>query len=73
VVPGLEGNATLVYRVAVDPAALAAGRPATGERELYPTSSAPIPPWTSERRPPPRAGIESAALLTAVPARPRAR
>jgi diaminopimelate epimerase len=34
--PVLEGNATFVYRAAVDPAALARGLPATGERELYP-------------------------------------
>ncbi len=33
--PVLEGNATFVYRAAVDPAALARGRPASGERELY--------------------------------------
>jgi len=34
--PVLEGNATFVYRATVDPAALARGWPATGERELYP-------------------------------------
>jgi diaminopimelate epimerase len=34
--PVLEGNATFVYRATVDPAALAQGLPATGEREPYP-------------------------------------
>jgi diaminopimelate epimerase len=34
--PVLEGNATFVYRAAVDPAALARIRPAAGEREPYP-------------------------------------
>jgi len=34
--PVLEGNATFVYRAAVDPAALAQGRSATAERESYP-------------------------------------
>jgi len=33
--PVLEGNATFVYRATVDPAALALGLPAAGERELY--------------------------------------
>jgi diaminopimelate epimerase len=72
--PVLEGNATLVYRVAVDPAALAAGRPATRARELYPDElraySALDERNVARLR---AAGIESAALLTAVPARPRAR
>jgi len=34
--PVLEGNATFVYRATVDPAALARGLPAAGEREPYP-------------------------------------
>ncbi len=34
--PVLEGNATFVYRAVVDPAALARGLPAAGEREPYP-------------------------------------
>jgi diaminopimelate epimerase len=34
--PVLEGNATFVYRAAVDPAALARGLPTPGERESYP-------------------------------------
>jgi len=34
--PVLEGNATFVYRATVDPAALARGLPAIGEREPYP-------------------------------------
>jgi diaminopimelate epimerase len=33
--PVLEGNATFVYRATVDPAALARGLPAAGERETY--------------------------------------
>jgi hypothetical protein len=34
--PVLEGNATFVYRATVDPAALARGLLAAGEREPYP-------------------------------------
>ncbi|MGD0604289.1 MAG: diaminopimelate epimerase [Streptosporangiaceae bacterium] len=72
--PVLEGNATFVYRVAVDPAALAAGRPASSEREPYPDEvraySALDEQNVSRLR---AAGIESAAFPTAVPGRPRAR
>jgi diaminopimelate epimerase len=34
--PVLEGNATFIYRATVDPAALARGLAAAGEREPYP-------------------------------------
>src|SRR5450755_3456442 len=64
--PVLEGNATFVYRAAVDPAALARGRPASGERELYSDEIRAYAALDEQNAARLRAaGIETAALETA--------
>jgi diaminopimelate epimerase len=64
--PVLEGNATFVYRAAVDPAALARGRPASGERELYPDEIRAYAALDEQNAARLRAaGIKTAALETA--------
>jgi diaminopimelate epimerase len=64
--PVLEGNATFVYRATVDPAALARGLPATGEREPYPDEIRAYSALDEQNADRLRtAGIKSAALETA--------
>jgi diaminopimelate epimerase len=64
--PVLEGNATFVYRATVDPAALARGLPATGEREPYPDEIRAYATLDEQNADRLRAlGIKSAALETA--------
>jgi diaminopimelate epimerase len=66
--PVLEGNATFVYRAAVDPAALAQGRPAAAEREPYPGEISAYAALDQQNAGRLRAvGIETAALESAVP------
>jgi diaminopimelate epimerase len=64
--PVLEGNATFVYRATVDPAALARGLPAGGERELYPDEHRAYSALDERNADRLRAaGIRTAALETA--------
>jgi diaminopimelate epimerase len=64
--PVLDGNATFVYRATVDPAALARGLPATGEREPYPDEIRAYSALDEQNADRLRtAGIKSAALETA--------
>jgi diaminopimelate epimerase len=63
--PVLEGNATFVYRATVDPAALARGLPAGGERELYPDEIRAYSVLDEQNAKRLRAvGIQSAAIET---------
>jgi diaminopimelate epimerase len=64
--PLLEGNATFVYRAYIDPAALAQGQPAAGQREPYHDeirAYSALDKQNAERLR--AAGIESAALESA--------
>jgi len=64
--PVLEGNATFVYRATVDPAALARGLPAAGERELYPDEIRAYSALDEQNADRLRAvGIQTAAIETA--------
>jgi diaminopimelate epimerase len=64
--PALEGNATFVYRAAVDPAALARGLPAAAAREPYPDEIRAYAALDEQNAARLRAaGIETASLETA--------
>jgi diaminopimelate epimerase len=66
--PVLEGNATFVYRAAVDPAALARGLPATAPRDPYPDEIRAYAALDEQNAARLRAaGIETASIETASP------